>query len=155
MHRPNKIISGGQTGADLGALVGARRVGITTGGCAPRGYKTEKGCQEQALRGFGLVAHPSEKYELRTKENIKNSDATLIISTLQDSVGTQLTIQLCEQTSKPYLLINPDTKETVSQILDFIEHETPLVLNVAGNRETRSPGIASKTAKIIQQVFGI
>ena len=30
-----KIISGGQTGADLGALVGARRIGLETGGTAP------------------------------------------------------------------------------------------------------------------------
>ena len=33
-----KIISGGQTGADRGALEGARKAGIPTGGTAPKGY---------------------------------------------------------------------------------------------------------------------
>jgi len=59
MFRPDRIISGGQTGADLGGLVGARRIGIETGGTAPRGYKTEKGSQVDALKAFGLIEHTS------------------------------------------------------------------------------------------------
>ena len=51
---PKKIISGGQTGADLGALVGARRVGIETGGTAPKGFRTDRGLQP-VLRQYGLV----------------------------------------------------------------------------------------------------
>ena len=49
-----KIISGGQTGADLGGLEGARDAGIETGGWAPAGYRTEIGDQEELLKGFGL-----------------------------------------------------------------------------------------------------
>ena len=35
-----KIISSGQTGADLGGLWGARDAGFPTGGFAPKGYLT-------------------------------------------------------------------------------------------------------------------
>ena len=38
-----KILSGGQTGVDLGALKAAKKAGITTGGCLPKGCKTEDG----------------------------------------------------------------------------------------------------------------
>jgi hypothetical protein len=38
---PNKIISGGQTGADQGGLEGARLLGIQTGGTAPYNWMTD------------------------------------------------------------------------------------------------------------------
>jgi hypothetical protein len=38
-----KIISGGQTGADIGALKAAKECGFATGGMAPYRYWTEKG----------------------------------------------------------------------------------------------------------------
>ena len=53
--RPEKIISGGQTGADMGALLAARELGIPTGGVAPKGWLTENGPQEELLRNFGLI----------------------------------------------------------------------------------------------------
>jgi hypothetical protein len=80
MFQPDKIISGGQT-ADIGGLVGAKRVGIPTDGCAPRGYKTEAGDQPEALKSFSLVERPSSNYTLRTEDNVKSSDATLILAT--------------------------------------------------------------------------
>ncbi|HME98544.1 MAG TPA: putative molybdenum carrier protein, partial [Terriglobia bacterium] len=49
-----KIISGGQTGADMGGLLAARELGIETGGMAPKGWLTENGPEEVLLRSFGL-----------------------------------------------------------------------------------------------------
>ncbi len=39
----DRVISGGQTGADQAALRAARAAGIPTGGWAPLGWKTEEG----------------------------------------------------------------------------------------------------------------
>ncbi|MFA4842787.1 MAG: pyruvate kinase, partial [Candidatus Omnitrophota bacterium] len=47
-----KIISGGQTGADRGALEGAKIAGLPTGGWAPKDYHTAKG-PDPALKEFG------------------------------------------------------------------------------------------------------
>lgn len=48
--RPVRIISGGQTGADQGALVAAKQLGIETGGWTPRGFLTEAGpCPEEKV----------------------------------------------------------------------------------------------------------
>ena len=153
MHLPKKVISGGQSGADIGGLIGASRAGIETGGCAPKGFKTENGSQENQLKQFGLIAHVSANYKDRTKQNVQTSDATLIIATEPGSDGTQLTIDYCEKSHKPFVVINPDQDNGLEQVKLFLQREKPNILNVAGNRESKSPGIATKTANLLEEVF--
>jgi hypothetical protein len=152
MHIPNKIISGGQTGADIGGLVGAKRAGIKTGGMAPRDYKTEAGNKPEELKAFGLISHPSPQYSVRTKENVKGSDATLILATDPSSDGTAMTIQFCQDLKKPYLVANP-FEDCEGQIRAFINETRPSILNIAGNRESRSKGLAARTASLIALLF--
>jgi hypothetical protein len=152
IHRPSKILSGGQTGADMGGLVAAKRLGITTGGCAPKGYKTEVGEQAAMLKSFGLVEHDSSNYKHRTKENVINSDATLILATDPSSDGTRITILYCEELAKPFLVVYPGN-DAIPEIRDFMNAKKPNVLNIAGNRESKSKGITAKTEAIIQAVF--
>lgn len=153
MYRPEKIISGGQTGADIGGLVGAKRVGISTGGTAPLGYRTEKGPQPDALKRFGLVEHSHANYQSRTKQNVLDSNATLIVATNAASDGTILTIEKCKQTNRPYLVVIPNDLAMPHLVRQFIEKHEPQVLNITGNRESKPPGIASATARLIQNVF--
>lgn len=153
MFRPEKIISGGQTGADIGGLVGAKRAGIKTGGTAPRGFKTEKGPQPEALAAFGLVSHPSPNYRDRTLQNVADSNATLIFATDSASDGTKLTIEACEKQCKPYAVIDPNSLDASRQIIQFMEIHKPNILNVAGNRESKSPGISIITARLIEEAF--
>mgnify|MGYP000285953500 FL=1 len=153
MYRPDKIISGGQTGADIGGLIGAKRAGIKTGGTAPRGYKTEKGPQIQSLKYLGLVEHPSEHYRHRTQQNVQDADATLIIATSPDSDGTRLTLKFCQDEKRTYLLVDPNADSALQQIIEFIDYENPCVLNVAGNRESKSPGLAAKTSTLTEKAL--
>lgn len=148
----SRIKSHSAKGADIGGLVGARRAGIATGGTAPRGYKTELGEKPEELKQFGLIPHPSPKYDVRTRENVSNSDLTLIFATFPDSKGTQLTIKLCKELYKPYLSVNPFC-DCIEQIRNFINLHKPRVINLAGNRESKSKGIASKTAATVEAVF--
>src|SRR5262249_29141313 len=71
-----KIISGGQTGVDQGALCAARKAGFPTGGWAPKGWLTERG-PAPWLAELGLLQHASPSYPLRTRANVAASDATL------------------------------------------------------------------------------
>jgi hypothetical protein len=153
MWLPEKIISGGQTGADVGGLVGAERCGIPTGGCAPRGYKTENGPQPILQSRFGLVAHPSPHYADRTRENVIKSNAVVVFATRSDSVGTKLTIDLCDKHQKPWCLLDPEGLNVITELQAFIEQTKPKVLNIAGNRESVSPGIAKRVAAIIELAF--
>lgn len=151
--RPEKVISGGQTGADIGGLVGAKRAGIKTGGTAPRGFKTEIGDKPEELKAFGLVPHPSPRYKDRTKENICASDATIIFSKEPESSGTKLTVDLCKTLNKPYLLLTKFEESDKITALSFINKNRPITLNIAGNRESVSPGIASRVATFVASIL--
>ncbi|USD20023.1 putative molybdenum carrier protein [Microbulbifer variabilis] len=150
--KPEKIISGGQTGADTGGLIAGQRLGIATGGTAPQGYWTEAGERADFLKSFGLIELASGNLAERTRENIRNSDATLIFTDNPGSDGTSYTIKFCRELGKPFLVIDP-WDDCCKQIRDFIGKNKPYILNVAGNRESNSQGITWRTAETIQRVF--
>lgn len=153
MHVPDKIVSGGQTGADLGGLVGACRCGIETGGICPRAYKTEVGEKPEELKKYGLIPHPSPNYKDRTLANIQNSDATIIFSPNAQSSGTKLTIGYCQRENKPFILVQ-DVKSGVTQeVIDFLDNHKPKILNIAGNRESVSPGLTKSVAAYVHDMF--
>jgi len=72
-----KIISGGQTGADRAALDFAIKRGIPHGGWIPKGRKTEDGTLPEK---YHLLEMPTGSYSKRTEKNILDSDGTLIVS---------------------------------------------------------------------------
>ena len=73
----DKIISGGQTGADRAALDVAIELGIPHGGWVPKGRKTEAG---RLPAKYQLKEMPTDSYPERTEQNVLDSDGTLIIS---------------------------------------------------------------------------
>jgi len=152
MHCIKKIISGGQTGADIGGLVGARRAGIATGGYCPNGYKTEKGSQP-ILADYGLIEHDSSDYAPRTIANVKLADATIVFCTDAHSPGTEKTLSAIAQYNKPHLTISPFQPGVENRIVAFINQHQPVIINIAGHRESQSPGIAAKVAGIVERVL--
>ena len=83
MRRPvkgkifTKIISGGQTGVDRAALDVALQLGLEAGGWCPRGRRAEDG--NIPLR-YPLQETASWRYPARTRQNVLESDGTLILS---------------------------------------------------------------------------
>lgn len=148
------VISGGQTGADIGGLVGARRAGVRTGGTAPRGWRTEAGPQRATLLSFGLVESPDEGYPARTEKNASDSDLTIIFARDASSSGTKATIAYCRKYGKPFQIINPFSPMAGAALAEAIATHKPRVLNVAGNRESKSPGIARAVAALIEEGLG-
>jgi hypothetical protein len=141
------IISGGQSGADLGGLLAAEVLGIETGGEAPLGFRTERG-RELTLRSrFGLHEGQSRNYSFRTMNNVINSDATLIVATDFASKGTRQTIEYCNQFNKPIFLLPVEAVAFEKSLRGFVQNIE--VLNVAGNRESVSPGITIATRDLI------
>ena len=132
-----KIISGGQTGADMGGLWAAQELRIETGGTAPPGWMTEIGSNESGMRYFGLVeGEPDRKvYPKRTLKNVQDSDGTAIFGDTR-SPGTKATIHMCQLEDKPYI-VNPNP----TPFALWMDKWSIKVLNVAGNRHSRSPGI--------------
>src|SRR3546814_7241191 len=88
------VISGGQTGADQGGLLGARDAGVRTGGTAPRDWRTEDGAAPW-LAEFGLVESQRKSYAARTRANAEAADGTVLFGNPL-SAGSALTARCCK-----------------------------------------------------------
>lgn len=158
-HRIGKVISGGQTGADTAGLKAAASIGIPTGGTAPKGYRTECG-SNRALADYGLREHASFKYPPRTARNVADADATLILAAKLDA-GSALTQDLCRRMDKPAFHLKPADLADPRSLAETMEwlarlhgaKGSPLTLNIAGNRESQSPGIGRAAEVFLLELF--
>lgn len=156
--KPKIIISGGQTGTDLGALRAAKALGIQTMGYAPKGWATECGPNPDLGTLYNLTEHEtSYDYAPRTKANVDMADATLIIG--RRSRGSNLTERLALGSGKPMLWLN-FTPELLNRsvmprakLLIWLSYNQPTILNVAGNRESVNPGIESAVKHFLYRVL--
>lgn len=126
-----KIISGGQTGADLAALEIATELLIPTGGIAPKGYRTEYGPNLELRDLYFLDEDSSSDYKPRTKKNVANSDGTIIFGKM--SGGSMETKFFCDTLKKPYL-INPSPMD----LRAWLTTHQIRILNIAGNRASKN-----------------
>lgn len=151
------IISGGQTGADRGGLLGAKACGIKTGGFAPLNWMTENGSDEEFMRLMGLQECKVQGYAYRTRKNIRRSDGTLILCADSNSPGTKLTKWTCARLNRPVYLQMWHPTGTLFNTDDFRKWFNSfdiITLNVAGNRESKAPGIEAFTKAFIIRAFG-
>lgn len=144
-----KIVSGGQTGADIAGLKFALEIGIPTGGWAPRGYINEEGKKPELLKDIYHLNEIDGGWVERTIQNVLDSDGTVIFAEKM-SDGSALTIDACRKSNKPYR-INP----TKHQFLEWLNMYNIRVLNVAGNRESVSPGMEEKVYLFLKETITI
>lgn len=146
-----KIISGGQTGVDRGALDAAIRAGIPHGGWCPNGRRAEDGVIPSR---YALAETDSTEYRLRTERNILESDGTLILATGALRGGTKLTARLAKAHGKPLLIVDLSATDDIDPALAWISDASIRVLNVAGPRESQSPGITAQAADFVHRLLG-
>jgi len=137
-----KIISGGQTGADVAGLRAGRDLGLETGGTAPRGYRTADPAKfnEELRDVYGLTEHASREWPPRTKQNVLGSDGTILFNFSESlgrgpSAGSNLTARYAEELNKPILVIKSLDEIDPVMIRAWIINNDIKVLNVAGNRQ--------------------
>jgi len=133
-----RIVSGGQTGVDRGALDAAIELGIEHGGWCPRGRIAEDG---RISAKYRLRETETSDYPVRTELNVLNSDGTLILFRHRLAGGTELTRRLTAKCGKPCLLVNLGKKADPLLVRQWIVENEIRVLNVAGPRESSCPGI--------------
>ena len=149
-----RIVSGGQTGVDRAALELGRRVGIPIGGWCPAG-----GWAEDLTEPPGVLAvfpelrpTPSHDPAERTRWNVRDSDATLVLTRGGvTSRGTALTVEIAEELGRPHLVADVADVDAVRAWISGFA--TPLVLDVAGPRESEVPGIHADAIALLGGVL--
>ena len=152
------VRSGGQLGADLGFLRGAKAAGAITAGWCPDGWKTEAGPMP-SLADFGLRETPSDGYTQRTSWNVEDAQVTIVFGD-HTSRGSALTIECCEHHGRPILRIPWDplkpvepSDQRVAAIVAWLQKHKATHINGAGNRESVAPGIEVAAERLIRAVL--
>jgi len=153
--RPDKIISGGQTGADQAGLDAAMELGIPHGGWCPLGRRSEDG---PIPSKYSLKETLSDYYRDRTTRNVQDSDGTVIFicGSIDAEPGSALTLNLCKTNERPNLLVNLsiDSIENAAKLVrEFVRHHEIKILNVAGSRASNSPTLGAKVVQVLKLAF--
>jgi len=133
-----KIISGGQTGVDRAALNVGLALGLAVGGWCPKGRRAEDGVIPDR---YPLLETPERNYQARTRRNIEDSDGTLILNRGALDGGTALTVAHARQIGKPCLIMALEKGIEPAAFRDWLTANHIAVLNVAGPRESKRPGV--------------
>jgi len=149
-----RVVSGGQTGVDRGALDAALGVDFPCGGWVPGDRTAEDGVISDR---YPLMPLPYGNYRQRTRLNVVDSDGTAILYEGSMSGGTRLTRDLCELVNRPCILVSvretPDPNAAAEAVLKFIEDNNIATLNVAGPRASGwTEGYAFSLAVISQVI---
>ena len=126
---------------DRAALDFAIDHGIEHGGCCPQGRLAEDGRIEDK---YNLREMDSAAYDDRTRKNVMDSDATLIV--VRDyrlRGGTALTRDVAIELDRPVLVVCEADGAAVgaSRVAAFVKRHAIRTLNVAGPRESEAPGL--------------
>jgi len=143
-----RVISGGQTGADLAGLWVGKLLGLETGGTAPGEFMTLDGPKPELGRNFGLVEGPAG-YRDRTRTNVNDADVTLIFSRNMASPGTVLTVNSAIKAHKPYFAIK-DTRSPGESLKSFwCADNCPITAQAAAQFITNLCDVKKLTSELV------
>ena len=148
-----KIVSGGQTGVDRGALDAALEAGLPCGGWMPEGRIAEDGPIHVR---YPLKELPGGGYEERTLQNVLDSDGTAILYFGVLEGGTRMTRDYCVEHGKPCEPVdasNATPQEAALKLAAFIERNRIAVLNIAGPRASKWHGGHAYAYEAVKRVL--
>ena len=153
-----KIISGGQTGADILGVQMAKEAGIPTGGTmsyGPNGNiltEFDDGIDRTQF-GFDILNYPGsirDAYVNRTNLNAANSDGTVYFRGPEQGNGWFATKRAAEQAGRPFL----DNPQSANDIINWALQNNVKTLNVAGNRGSKmTPEVKQSMSDIMKDMF--
>ena len=158
-----KIISGGQTGVDRAALDVAIERGMEWGGWCPKGGWAEDLADPPGVLSKypRLKETPQSNPLQRTEWNVRDSDATLIItdgSGLAASIGTGRAHRWARQHGKPELVVDVTGADGLDRAASWLGTQRKrfgphMTLSIGGPRESEAPGIYARAKTLIAAIL--
>jgi hypothetical protein len=171
------ILSGGQTGADQAAWRAAKAAGIVTGGWMPMGFRTEGPAAADAAADadtegslgpdeshpefaelYGARSLESLEYRVRTRANVHAARALAWFGDPQTRDG-RLTLGLAEMVDIPVLVVTLGSSgspiDPPTRLADWLRARDVGTLLIAGNRESKAPGIGAWVEAYLAEVFAL
>jgi hypothetical protein len=143
------IVSGGQSGVDRAALDAARVCGFAIGGWCPRGRWAEDG---PISSDYPLRETAGDDPAERTRFNVRDSDATLVLTLGAPDSGTRLTVEIAREMGRPVAVFDLGIAEA-KDVRAWVHGTRPKCLNIAGPRESNAPGIYDRARALLQYVL--
>jgi hypothetical protein len=126
--------------------------GVECGGWCPKGRKAEDGPIDPK---YPLKETPSATYVQRTEWNVRDSDATVLFSILPTLTGGSLkTVEFASAQKKPWLHLCAGDNAAADKLKAFIEEHRVKILNAAGPRASKEPGLGEFVMRTLQVSFG-
>lgn len=151
------IVSGGQTGVDRAALDVAVALGVAYAGWCPKGGLAEDFQDPPGLRAVypALVETPTPQFSERTRWNVRDSEATLVLTmgdALERSGGTRVALAYARKLGRPTLVVDVEGTTSPATVRAFLDRFRSV--NVAGPRESGAPGIYAVATRVLTAALG-
>ena len=135
---------------DRAALDVAAELSLPRGGWCPKGRYAEDG---PIPDGYPLKETPSPDTSQRTEWNVRDADGTLVLTEGEPSGGTAVTIHFARRRRKPCLVLDLDDGPDPAAVGRWIAANGIGVLNVAGPRESKRPGIRARASAFLREAL--
>lgn len=145
-----RVVSGGQTGVDRAALDAALQLGIPCGGWCPRGRVAEDG---RIPAAYPLVETPTAEYAERTEWNVRDSDATLLLTWGELAGGTRFTRFVAQKWNRPHTIVDMSADPSVVAVRRWLDDRAPSTLNIAGPRASLGPHVYPDALGFLSEVL--
>ena len=149
-HPVEEIVSGGQTGVDRAGLDAALALGLAVGGWCPRGRRAEDGPVPER---YPLTETAGAAYRVRTRLNVRDSDATLILCRGPLTGGTRLTAAIARRSGRPLRIADLSRRVQAPAAAAWLRLHGVRRLNIAGPRESQAPGIGAEARRFLMRVL--
>jgi hypothetical protein len=116
----------------------------------PRGFLTEGGPRPDFAAWYGASEHESLRSAARTGANVLAAAATLWVGD-GGSAGIDAPLGACRRHKRPYLVAELDGDP--GDVAAWIAAAGFRTINIAGDRESASPGLGARAERHLVEVF--
>lgn len=148
-----KIISSGQTGAELAALDIAGKLGIPAGGWIPRGRRNEDG---RLPERYALQETVSLGYQEALRKNVTESDGTLVISRGVSTAMIARAVKMALKQEKQFLHVDLSQYalfEAASLTSSWLFQQQISTVYITGPVASEDNRIYQNTRKLLETAF--